>query len=246
MTDGYQREAVGGITIKLQSPDVKWFDDYYLQLRPETNHRNPWFQEFWQHRFQCRLEGFPQENPKYNKTCTSKWIYYFCCINQCDWSSGVNRSCWADAAWSDGIASGIGSEDAGIETLAFYKRTKDTILKVFRSLEKQIDSASVTNTSLNLKILMLVCCYSHLNTFKNLVLQNSMLLFWNKASYISLWHKSNQRVNTLKNIWSPDGNDEDHFCISDRRLVGLKDFIKFSFRCESFQEMPFWLSWYFS
>ncbi|NXV14980.1 GRM5 protein, partial [Cepphus grylle] len=72
VTEGYQREAVGGITIKLQSPDVKWFDDYYLQLRPETNHRNPWFQEFWQHRFQCRLEGFPQENPKYNRTCTSQ------------------------------------------------------------------------------------------------------------------------------------------------------------------------------
>ncbi|NXL36329.1 GRM5 protein, partial [Glaucidium brasilianum] len=72
VTEGYQREAVGGITIKLQSPDVKWFDDYYLQLRPETNHRNPWFQEFWQHRFQCRLEGFSQENPKYNKTCTSQ------------------------------------------------------------------------------------------------------------------------------------------------------------------------------
>ncbi|NXU73118.1 GRM5 protein, partial [Oreotrochilus melanogaster] len=72
VTDGYQREAVGGITIKLQSPDVKWFDDYYLELRPETNHRNPWFQEFWQHRFQCRLVGFPHENPKYNKTCTSQ------------------------------------------------------------------------------------------------------------------------------------------------------------------------------
>ncbi|XP_075404815.1 metabotropic glutamate receptor 5 isoform X2 [Tenrec ecaudatus] len=71
VTDGYQREAVGGITIKLQSPDVKWFDDYYLKLRPETNLRNPWFQEFWQHRFQCRLEGFSQENTKYNKTCNS-------------------------------------------------------------------------------------------------------------------------------------------------------------------------------
>nr|XP_014426622.1 metabotropic glutamate receptor 5 isoform X2 [Pelodiscus sinensis] len=72
VTDGYQREAVGGITIKLQSPDVKWFDDYYLQLRPETNLRNPWFQEFWQHRFQCRLMGYPQENTKYNKTCNSQ------------------------------------------------------------------------------------------------------------------------------------------------------------------------------
>ncbi|XP_044297960.1 metabotropic glutamate receptor 5 isoform X3 [Varanus komodoensis] len=71
VTDGYQREAAGGITIKLQSPDVKWFDDYYLQLQPETNHRNPWFQEFWQHRFQCRLKGSPQENTKFNKTCSS-------------------------------------------------------------------------------------------------------------------------------------------------------------------------------
>ncbi|XP_078514555.1 metabotropic glutamate receptor 5 isoform X1 [Lissotriton helveticus] len=73
VTDGYQREAVGGITIKLQSPDVKWFDDYYLQLRPETNHRNPWFQEFWQHRFQCKLKGYSQENPKFNKTCNSRF-----------------------------------------------------------------------------------------------------------------------------------------------------------------------------
>ncbi|XP_005304124.2 metabotropic glutamate receptor 5 isoform X1 [Chrysemys picta bellii] len=72
VTDGYQREAVGGITIKLQSPDVKWFDDYYLQLRPETNLRNPWFQEFWQHRFQCQLKEYPQENTKYNKTCNSQ------------------------------------------------------------------------------------------------------------------------------------------------------------------------------
>ncbi|XP_067322613.1 metabotropic glutamate receptor 5 isoform X2 [Anolis sagrei] len=71
VTDGYQREAAGGITIKLQSPDVKWFDDYYLQLQPDTNHRNPWFQEFWQHRFQCRLPGSPQENPKFNRTCSS-------------------------------------------------------------------------------------------------------------------------------------------------------------------------------
>ncbi|XP_061484862.1 metabotropic glutamate receptor 5 isoform X1 [Rhineura floridana] len=70
VTDGYQREADGGITIKLQSPDVKWFDDYYLQLQPETNHRNPWFQEFWQHRFQCRMKGSPQENMKFNKTCS--------------------------------------------------------------------------------------------------------------------------------------------------------------------------------
>uniref|UniRef100_A0A8C7YHU5 Metabotropic glutamate receptor 5 n=1 Tax=Oryzias sinensis TaxID=183150 RepID=A0A8C7YHU5_9TELE len=69
VTDGFVREAAGGITIKLQSADVKWFDEYYLKLRPENNQRNPWFPEFWQHRFNCRLKGHPQENNKYNQTC---------------------------------------------------------------------------------------------------------------------------------------------------------------------------------
>ncbi|XP_073778761.1 metabotropic glutamate receptor 5b isoform X2 [Danio rerio] len=31
--------------------------------------RNPWFPEFWQHRFHCRLKGHAQENHKYNRTC---------------------------------------------------------------------------------------------------------------------------------------------------------------------------------
>ncbi|CAL8335938.1 unnamed protein product [Boreogadus saida] len=65
--------AAGALTIKLQSADVKWFDDYYLKLRPDNNHRNPWFPEFWQHRFHCRLKGHPQENPKYNRTCSSEY-----------------------------------------------------------------------------------------------------------------------------------------------------------------------------
>ncbi|KAJ8412618.1 hypothetical protein AAFF_G00129540 [Aldrovandia affinis] len=72
VTDGYQREAAGGITIKLQSGYVKWFDDYYLKLRPSSNLRNPWFPEFWQHRFQCRLRGHLQENTKYSRICNEK------------------------------------------------------------------------------------------------------------------------------------------------------------------------------
>ncbi|XP_057694054.1 metabotropic glutamate receptor 5b [Corythoichthys intestinalis] len=72
VTDGYVKEAAGGITIKLQSADVKWFDDYYLKLRPDNNLRNPWFTEFWQHRFHCRLKGHPQESPKYNRTCSKR------------------------------------------------------------------------------------------------------------------------------------------------------------------------------
>nr|XP_040037467.1 glutamate receptor, metabotropic 5a [Gasterosteus aculeatus aculeatus] len=70
VTDGYEREAAGGITIKLKSAYVTWFDDYYLNLKPDANLRNPWFPEFWQHRFQCKLIGHPQESSLYNRTCT--------------------------------------------------------------------------------------------------------------------------------------------------------------------------------
>uniref|UniRef100_A0AAQ6IH17 Metabotropic glutamate receptor 5 n=1 Tax=Anabas testudineus TaxID=64144 RepID=A0AAQ6IH17_ANATE len=72
VTDGFVKEAAGGITIKLQSADVKWFDEYYLKLRPENNFRNPWFPEFWQHRFHCRLKGHAQESNKYNRTCSKR------------------------------------------------------------------------------------------------------------------------------------------------------------------------------
>uniref|UniRef100_A0A671SMB0 Metabotropic glutamate receptor 5 n=1 Tax=Sinocyclocheilus anshuiensis TaxID=1608454 RepID=A0A671SMB0_9TELE len=70
VVEGYEQEAVGGITMKLQSEEVMSFDEYYLKLRLNTNNRNPWFAEFWQHRFQCRLLGHPQENTNYKKNCS--------------------------------------------------------------------------------------------------------------------------------------------------------------------------------
>ncbi|XP_077360646.1 glutamate receptor, metabotropic 5a isoform X2 [Festucalex cinctus] len=70
VTDGLEREAAGGITIKLKSAYVTWFDDYYLKLKPDTNLRDPWFSEFWQHRFQCKLRGVSQESTAYNRTCS--------------------------------------------------------------------------------------------------------------------------------------------------------------------------------
>nr|XP_019953175.1 PREDICTED: metabotropic glutamate receptor 1 isoform X3 [Paralichthys olivaceus] len=70
VVEGYEHEAEGGITMKLQSEVVKTFDDYYLKLRLDTNTRNPWFSEFWQYRFQCRLPGHPQENKNYKKVCS--------------------------------------------------------------------------------------------------------------------------------------------------------------------------------
>ncbi|XP_026866999.2 metabotropic glutamate receptor 1b isoform X2 [Electrophorus electricus] len=70
VVEGYEQEAAGGITMKLQSEEVTSFNDYYLKLRLNTNTRNPWFAEFWQHRFQCRIPGHPQENRNYMKNCS--------------------------------------------------------------------------------------------------------------------------------------------------------------------------------
>ncbi|XP_008395957.1 metabotropic glutamate receptor 1 isoform X2 [Poecilia reticulata] len=70
VVEGYEEEAEGGITMKLQSEVVKSFDSYYLKLRLDKNTRNPWFAEFWQYRFQCRLPGHPQENKNYKKVCS--------------------------------------------------------------------------------------------------------------------------------------------------------------------------------
>lgn len=82
VTDGYEKEAAGGITIKLKSAHVTWFDSYYLNLKPDSNLRNPWFPEFWQHRFQCRLRGHPQENTGYNRTCSCK-LHCRRCYTRC-------------------------------------------------------------------------------------------------------------------------------------------------------------------
>ncbi|KAI5627781.1 metabotropic glutamate receptor 1 isoform X1 [Silurus asotus] len=70
VVEGYEQEADGGITMKLQTEEVKSFNEYFLKLRLDTNSRNPWFGEFWQYRFQCRIPGHPQENHNYQKICT--------------------------------------------------------------------------------------------------------------------------------------------------------------------------------
>ncbi|KAA0189018.1 hypothetical protein HAZT_HAZT005164 [Hyalella azteca] len=55
VVDGLEEIFIGGISVKIKSPYVKDFDKYYFALRPMQNLRNPWFEEFWQHKFNCSL-----------------------------------------------------------------------------------------------------------------------------------------------------------------------------------------------
>ena len=61
VVQGYEAEAEGGISIRIHSPRVTAFDDYYLSLKPDnaSRLRNPWFHEFWEHRFNCTFSSQP-------------------------------------------------------------------------------------------------------------------------------------------------------------------------------------------
>lgn len=47
--------AEGAITVELQSKRIPDFDDYVSRLTPDSNSRNPWFREYWEQVFSCRL-----------------------------------------------------------------------------------------------------------------------------------------------------------------------------------------------
>ncbi|XP_055337563.1 metabotropic glutamate receptor 5-like [Paramacrobiotus metropolitanus] len=80
VVQGVEEEAVGGISIRIQSPYIDWFDDYYFRLSPWTHQQNPWFKEFWSERFNCLLpepegsavSGFEFGNYYFNRTCTGR------------------------------------------------------------------------------------------------------------------------------------------------------------------------------
>ncbi|XP_035521756.1 metabotropic glutamate receptor 3 [Morone saxatilis] len=54
---GNEVTAEGAITLELSANPVPEFNRYFLSLNPSKNHRNPWFREFWEQRFQCSLGG---------------------------------------------------------------------------------------------------------------------------------------------------------------------------------------------
>lgn len=51
----YELQAAGSISIRIHSPYIESFDNYYFGLDPFENHRNPWFREFWEDKFHCKM-----------------------------------------------------------------------------------------------------------------------------------------------------------------------------------------------
>ncbi|BFG05990.1 metabotropic glutamate receptor 2 [Drosophila madeirensis] len=73
VSDDYEPEVEGTLSVQPQANPVRGFEEYFLNLTVENNQRNPWFVEFWEDHFQCRYPGStstPYNN--YTKQCTTK------------------------------------------------------------------------------------------------------------------------------------------------------------------------------
>ena len=57
--------ANGTLTIQVEPHEIKEFREYYLKLKPKTNKRNVWFEEFWEQTFECSFR-----NVSNVRTCT--------------------------------------------------------------------------------------------------------------------------------------------------------------------------------
>ncbi|KAJ8389999.1 hypothetical protein AAFF_G00111600 [Aldrovandia affinis] len=54
---GNENVADGAITLELAAHPVREFNRYFQQLNPANNRRNPWYNDFWEQKFQCSLGG---------------------------------------------------------------------------------------------------------------------------------------------------------------------------------------------
>lgn len=48
-------QVEGAVTVQPLAYEVNGFKEYFLNLRPTTNVRNPWFIEYWEQNFQCKF-----------------------------------------------------------------------------------------------------------------------------------------------------------------------------------------------
>ncbi|XP_022243237.1 metabotropic glutamate receptor-like isoform X2 [Limulus polyphemus] len=55
LVEGIEDVAEGAITVELQSKKIEEFDWYMQNLTAYNNQRNPWFEEYWEDVFSCKL-----------------------------------------------------------------------------------------------------------------------------------------------------------------------------------------------
>ncbi|XP_066145310.1 metabotropic glutamate receptor 2 isoform X2 [Euwallacea fornicatus] len=69
VTENNEAEIEGTLSVQPQANPVKGFKDYFLSLNVKNNIRNPWFIEFWEHQFKCRVPNSPSTPYNNFKAC---------------------------------------------------------------------------------------------------------------------------------------------------------------------------------
>ena len=68
MIEGVEEQAQGRISIRIHSQYLNSFDEQYFKLDPFVHDENPWFREFWEDKFHCKM---PAERMKTVSTFNS-------------------------------------------------------------------------------------------------------------------------------------------------------------------------------
>ncbi|XP_054719019.1 metabotropic glutamate receptor 3-like [Uloborus diversus] len=77
VVEGNEHVVEGAIAISPLLKRLPGFDDFFKNLTPENNaQKNPWFPEFWEEHFHCKLPDFDQTpyNQKFPKWCSEQKI----------------------------------------------------------------------------------------------------------------------------------------------------------------------------
>ncbi|CAF4664097.1 unnamed protein product [Rotaria sp. Silwood1] len=70
--ENFGRAAINAITIAPKLYLISEFDNYFNNLKPSKNTRNPWFREYWEETYKCKFEETPKTifNQNYTRLCS--------------------------------------------------------------------------------------------------------------------------------------------------------------------------------
>ncbi|XP_037076354.1 metabotropic glutamate receptor-like [Pollicipes pollicipes] len=74
VSDGNEAEVEGTLSVQPQANPIRGFEEYFLNLTVDNNKRNPWFTEYWEHKFNCKFRESPLTlyNQNYERQCTGR------------------------------------------------------------------------------------------------------------------------------------------------------------------------------
>ncbi|XP_077539072.1 metabotropic glutamate receptor 5-like [Haemaphysalis longicornis] len=70
LLEGIVQQAVGGLAFRTHVRQDEEFKAYYTQLKPGNNDRNPWFNQFWEQKFNCTLQPLNETAAQTKRQCT--------------------------------------------------------------------------------------------------------------------------------------------------------------------------------